>query len=100
MKINGSLDPRLNGSAGASGAESAQSVDARRAEKAAETKRQNADHASLSERARLLQRARTALEASSDVDYERVNKAREAVTNGTYKIDLRSLADKLMSLVK
>lgn len=50
------------------------------------------DHASLSERARLLSKARLSLQEIPDVRAERVNALREQIQSGTYQVPVEQLA--------
>jgi flagellar biosynthesis anti-sigma factor FlgM len=55
------------------------------------------DKADLSERARLLGKARTALDTTSDVDKSKVDTLKNQIKSGDYKIPLDSLAQKLLT---
>lgn len=97
MKVNGPTDPRLNGAGFVSGARAAEA--ARRAAQTTSA-RPAADEATLSERARLLQKARAALEQAPETRQDKVDALRNAITEGTYQIDVRALADRLMRWIK
>jgi flagellar biosynthesis anti-sigma factor FlgM len=55
------------------------------------------DKAELSERARLLGKARTALDTTSDVDQSKVESLQNQIKSGDYKIPLDNLAQKLLT---
>jgi flagellar biosynthesis anti-sigma factor FlgM len=54
------------------------------------------DQASLSERARLLAKARAQMAETQDVRAELVDKLRSSVEDGTYKVDIQRLVTKLV----
>ena len=54
------------------------------------------DQVELSQNAQTIASLETQLEASADVDKQRVESIREAIDKGTYTIDAESLADKLL----
>ncbi len=54
------------------------------------------DRAELSERARLLGKARAALDETSQVDEAHVAEMQQKVQTGDYKIDLEQLAQRLL----
>ncbi len=55
------------------------------------------DKAELSDQARLLSKARKALESSSDVNQAKVDEIKAKVDKGEYKVPYDKLADNLMS---
>jgi flagellar biosynthesis anti-sigma factor FlgM len=58
------------------------------------------DHAMLSDKARLLAKARSVAQESSDVRAERVQTVKQRVAEGTYNIPIPELAQQLMSIVR
>ena len=97
MKINGTqnpIDPRLNGASPVNGAQVAPP-----AERTSPT-RSTAVEATVSERARLLQKAHATLDETPGVRQEKVDALKQAVAQGNYHVDFRWLADKMLRLVK
>ncbi len=97
MKINGTqnpIDPRLNNTSPVNGSQAAQPVE--RASQA----RSTAVEATVSERARLLQKAHVALDETPEVRKEKVEALQRAIAQGTYQVDSRWLANKLLRWVK
>ena len=97
MTIGGPTDPRVTG-AQPLATPPVEPASARRTERPADPS--SAADASVSERARLLQRAREAYAASPDVRAETVYLLRQAVAEGRYQVDTRALAASLLHLVK
>lgn len=98
-KINGTgTDPRLNSVSNPAQTSAAAADDAARAP--ATTPQRQADHATLSERARLLNKSSTVLNETADVRAEKVEAAKKSIQNGTYQIDFKGLANRLLDLVK
>lgn len=109
MKINGPLDPlyaNQNASAtnGANASNAAQAakgttpVDRNLRSTASEAS--SVSHVTLSDQAKILQKARTALDETPDVRVQRVEEIKAAIANGTYRLDLRDLAQKIQTLLK
>jgi flagellar biosynthesis anti-sigma factor FlgM len=55
------------------------------------------DKAELSDQARLLSKARIALEGTSDVDQAKVDKIKEKVDKGEYTVPIDALAENMLS---
>jgi flagellar biosynthesis anti-sigma factor FlgM len=55
------------------------------------------DKAELSDQARLLSKARTALDSSSDVNQAKVDSIKAKVDKGEYSVPFDALADKMIS---
>lgn len=58
------------------------------------------DRAELSEQARILAKARGALNEASAVRNERIEQLRQQIEEGTYTIPLEALANQLLKLLK
>jgi negative regulator of flagellin synthesis FlgM len=58
------------------------------------------DKATLSEQARLLARAHSALEAAPEVRADRVEELRKQIENGTYQVPHEELVKKLLNQVR
>ncbi len=58
------------------------------------------DRAELSEQARILAKARHALNESQEVRNERIEQLRQQIEGGTYNIPLEALANHLLKLLK
>ncbi len=58
-----------------------------------------ADRADLSERARLMGKARAALQNTPDVDQEKVKDVKQRIDNGTYTVPADELARRLLHRV-
>jgi negative regulator of flagellin synthesis FlgM len=99
MKVNGPTDPRLSGSGSVGGARPAEADATHRAAQAAAA-RPNGDEATVSEKARLLQKARAEFDKAPEVRQEKVESLRQAVAQGIYSVNLHSLADRLMRWIK
>ena len=99
-KINGTgTDPRLNGVSNPAQTSAAAAANDP-ANAPATTPKRNADQATLSERARLLNKSHAALNDVAEVRAEKVEAAKKSLQNGTYQVDLKSLANRLLDLVK
>ncbi len=55
------------------------------------------DKAELSDQARLMSKARTALDEASEVDQEKIDNIKQKIQNGDYHVPIDKLADSLMS---
>ncbi len=58
----------------------------------------SADRATFSQKARLLSEAKRAAEEAPDVREDRVRELREAIENGTYSVDSREIARRMLGL--
>lgn len=57
---------------------------------------QEKDKAELSSKAKILSKARIALNETPDVNTEKVNRLQESITSGTYQIPFSDLANRLL----
>ncbi|MCI0521617.1 MAG: flagellar biosynthesis anti-sigma factor FlgM [Chloroflexi bacterium] len=98
MKVENTSTNRLNNSP----AEHANAVE--RATRAYEQERTEAlggkDHASFSERARILAKARAQLDETSDVRAEKVSGLRQQVESGAYQVPVEELVKRLMERLR
>ncbi len=69
------------------------------ADQTARTHGAASDRADLSDRARLMGKARAALQNAPDVNQEKVNSIKQRVDNGTYQIPADELARRLLHRV-
>jgi negative regulator of flagellin synthesis FlgM len=109
MKINGPLDP-LYANQNASAANAANNANATQAAKgttpvdrnsrSTASEASSSSHVTFSDQAKVLQKARAALEETPDVRIQRVEEIKAAIANGTYRLDLRDLAQKIQTLLK
>jgi negative regulator of flagellin synthesis FlgM len=107
MKINGPLDP-LYANQNANAANSANNANATQAAKGTtpvdhssrSTASEVSSHVTFSDQAKVLQKARAALDETPDVRIQRVEEIKAAIANGTYRLDLHDLAQKIQSLLK
>jgi flagellar biosynthesis anti-sigma factor FlgM len=58
------------------------------------------DHAVVSDKARLLAKARLMAHESSDVRADRVQELKQRIADGTYKVPIPELAQQLLPVVK
>lgn len=63
------------------------------------TVRSGQDRLEMSDNARLLAKARTALGSVSDVNSDRVSQLKEQVANGSYTVRIGDLAKRLLSVI-
>ena len=96
MKID-SLSPNPLSTNQPEGAGSVKKSD--HADQTARTHAAATDRAELSERARLMGKARTALQNTPDVNQDKVNSVKQRVDNGTYQVPADELARRLLHRV-
>jgi flagellar biosynthesis anti-sigma factor FlgM len=77
--------------------EAAQRVEKKTLNQTAHQVSQSRDTAEVSDKARLLSKARAAMETTPEEESEKVAVVREQVQNGTYKIHTEEIAAKLAS---
>lgn len=103
MKINGSIDPRLTGN-GSARAElertdpAAPTLPADPARPASPSA--TGAEASVSSRARLMQRALAEFERTEEFRADTVNLLRQTLDAGRYQVDVSGLAERLLHLVQ
>lgn len=78
-------------------ADSARRVDHKEGSREAELNRLQADRAELSERARVLARARAAAESHETARQERVEEIRRQVESGDYTVQVEEIARRLLA---